>query len=70
MVVVVTADDKKRIIERMDAPDFNAKDIDELKRIFREDGKYWAQHEFWGCIYSRLLDYTELYLIRKNMGDK
>ena len=70
MAPVVSVDDKDRIIKRLDASDFNIKDVEELKRIFREDMKYWCQHPFWASIYSKLLDYTELYLITRNVQGK
>jgi hypothetical protein len=65
-MVVVSLADKIKMIERLDAKDFNVKDIEELKRIFREDIKYWAQHPFWGAVFGKLVDYTECYCIMKN----
>jgi hypothetical protein len=60
--------DIQRILSRLDAPDFNVKDVEELKRYYKEDTKYWLQHPFWGAVYGKLLDYVELYCIQKNMS--
>jgi len=56
------------MLRRMDDADFNVKDLNALRDIWKRDYKYLLAHPFWGVAIGKLMDLAEIGLIKKNMG--
>jgi len=67
--VAITAQTAKcqEMLSRIDSPDFNLKDLERLKEIYRDDTRYFVQRPFWGAMYGKLIEMAECYLLMKNV---
>jgi len=67
VVTVVQTAEYQDMIKRIDSPDFNLKDLEKLKDIYRRDTYYFVQHPFYGAIFGKLIEWAECYFLMKNV---
>ena len=65
---IVSVAEFQRMLTKIDGPDFNIKDLNELREMWKKDCKYWLKDPFWGAVLGKFFDLAEIGLIKKNMG--
>lgn len=67
---IVSVAEFQRMLTKIDGPDFNIKDLNELREMWKKDSKYWLKDAFWGAVLGKMMDLAEIGLIKQNMETK